>query len=113
MSISACQHVAQLREYVTVLTPSTLMSKQGINCAQERRSSQQTGGGMIQAVAAQNINRERVVEACEEKDFEVVQDADYDAGRLDIVWNINVHPALPNIISGFIILGVEEEDGSY
>lgn len=102
MSISACQHVAQLREYVTVLTPSTLMSKQGINCAQERRSSQQTGGGMIQAVAAQNINRERVVEACEEKDFEVVQDADYDASRLDIVWNINVHTALATIKFGLM-----------
>jgi hypothetical protein len=60
-----------------------------------------------------NINRERVVEAGEEKDFEVVQDADYDAGRLEIKWNINVHPALPNIKFGFIILGVEEEDDSY
>jgi hypothetical protein len=64
-------------------------------------------------VAAQNINRERVVEACEEKDFEVVQDADYDASRLDIVWNINVHTALPTIKFGLIVLGVEEEDGSY
>lgn len=67
-----------------------------------------TGSG-----AAQNINRERVVEACEEKDFEVVQDADYDASRLDIVWNINVHTALATIKFGLIVLGVEEEDGSY
>lgn len=57
---------------------------------------------MIQAVAAQNINRERVVEACEEKDFEVVQDADYDASRLDIVWNINVHTALATIKFGLM-----------
>lgn len=53
-------------------------------------------------MAAQNINRERVVEACEEKDFEVVQDADYDAGRLDIVWNINVHTALATIKFGLM-----------
>lgn len=64
-------------------------------------------------MAAQNINRERVVEACEEKDFEAVQDADYDASRLDIVWNISVHPALPTIKFGLIVLGVEEEDGSF
>jgi hypothetical protein len=57
---------------------------------------------MIQAVAGQNRNWERVVEACEEKDFEVVQDADYDTGHLNTVWNINVHPALPNIKFGFI-----------
>ncbi|HJY14670.1 MAG TPA: hypothetical protein VJ225_01485 [Nitrososphaeraceae archaeon] len=54
-----------------------------------------------------------MVEACEEKDFEVVQDADYDASRLDIVWNINVHTALATIKFGLIVLGVEEEDGSY
>lgn len=53
-------------------------------------------------MAAQNINRERVVEACEEKDFEVVQDADYDASRLDIVWNINVHTALATIKFGLM-----------
>ena len=38
--------ILQLRKYVTVLTPSTLVSKQGIKGARERRSSQ-TGGEVI------------------------------------------------------------------
>jgi hypothetical protein len=63
-------------------------------------------------VAAQNINLERLIEAGEEKGFEVEQDADYGAGPVDIVWNINVHPALPNIKFGFIVLGGEEAGGS-
>jgi enoyl-[acyl-carrier-protein] reductase (NADH) len=32
--------ILQLRKYVTVLTPSTLVSKQGIKGARERRSAQ-------------------------------------------------------------------------
>jgi hypothetical protein len=63
-------------------------------------------------VAAQNMNLERLIEAGEEKGFEVEQDADYGAGPVDVVWNINVHPALPNIKFGFIVLGGEEEGGS-
>src|SRR5215216_1916880 len=58
------------------------------------------------------MNLERLVEAGEEKGFEVEQDADYGAGPIDVVWNINVHPALPNIKFGFIVLGEEEEGGS-
>jgi hypothetical protein len=60
-------------------------------------------------VAAQNINLERLVEAGEEKGFEVEQDVDYGAGPVDVVWNINVHRALPNVKFGFIVLGEEEE----
>jgi hypothetical protein len=60
-------------------------------------------------VAAQNINLERLVEAGEEKGFEVEQDVDYGAGPVDVVWNINVHRALPNVKFGFIVLGGEEE----
>jgi hypothetical protein len=58
------------------------------------------------------MNLERLIEAGEEKGFEVEQDADYGAGPVDVVWNINVHPALPNIKFGFIVLGGEEEGGS-
>ena len=54
------------------------------------------------------MNLERLIEAGEEKGFEVEQDVDYGAGPVDIVWNINVHPALPNIKFGFIVLGGEE-----
>jgi hypothetical protein len=38
--------ILQLRKYVTVLTPSTLVSKQGIRGARERESSE-TGGEVI------------------------------------------------------------------
>jgi hypothetical protein len=38
--------ILQLRKYVTVLTPSTLVSKQGIKGARERESSE-TGGEVI------------------------------------------------------------------
>jgi hypothetical protein len=58
------------------------------------------------------MNLERLVEAGEEKGFEVEQDADYGAGPVDVVWNISVHPALPNIKFGFVVLGAEEEGGS-
>ncbi|HEX2472279.1 MAG TPA: hypothetical protein VHJ59_05975 [Nitrososphaera sp.] len=36
--------ILQLRKYVSVLTPSTLISKQGIKSARERNSGAQTGG---------------------------------------------------------------------
>jgi hypothetical protein len=62
--------------------------------------------------AAQNMSLERLIEAGEEKGFEVEQDVDYGAGPVEIVWNINVHPALPNIKFGFIALGGEEGGGS-
>jgi hypothetical protein len=53
-----------------------------------------------------------LIEAGEEKGFKVEQDIDYGAGPVDIVWNINVHPALRNIKFGFIVLGEgEEEEG--
>jgi len=63
-------------------------------------------------LAAQNMNLERLIEAGEEKGFEIEQDADYGAGPVDVVWNINVHPALPNIKFGFMVLGGQEEGGS-
>ncbi len=63
--------------------------------------------------AAQNMSLERLIEAGEEKGFEVEQDVDYGAGPIDLVWNINVHPALPNIKFGFIVLGGEEGGGSH
>src|SRR5215210_69483 len=62
-------------------------------------------------VAAQNTNLERLIEAGEMKGFEVEQDTDFGAGPIDVVWNINVHPALPNVKFGFIVLGGEEEGG--
>jgi hypothetical protein len=55
---------------------------------------------------------DRLVEAGEERGFEVEHGVDYGAGPIDIVWNINVHPALPDIKCGFVKLEAEEEGGS-
>src|SRR5215217_7544023 len=46
-----------------------------------------------------------------EKGFEVEQNQDYGVGIIDLVWNINTHPALPVIKCGFIVLRSEEEGG--
>ena len=54
------------------------------------------------------MNLERLIDAGEEKGFKVEQDIDFGAGPIDIVWNINVHPALPNIKCGFVVLKAEE-----
>lgn len=55
---------------------------------------------------AQNLDR--LVEAGEEKGFEIEHGVDYGAGPIDVVWNINVHPALPSIKCGFVRLEAEE-----
>ena len=60
---------------------------------------------------AQTVNPDTIIDMGEEKGFEVEQDVNYGAGPIDIVWNINVHPALPNIKCGFVVLEAEE-DGS-
>ncbi len=55
---------------------------------------------------------EHLVQAGQEKGFEVEQNVDYGAGPIDVVWNINVHSALPNIKYGFVKLGAEEGQGA-
>ena len=47
----------------------------------------------------------------QEKGFEVEQNKDYGFGIIDVVWNINTHPALPVIKCGFIVLRSEEGGG--
>lgn len=51
---------------------------------------------------------ENLIQAGQEKGFEVEQDIDYGAGPIDIVWSIKAHSALPNIKFGFVKLGAEE-----
>jgi hypothetical protein len=55
---------------------------------------------------------DNLVQAGQEKGFEVEQNVDYGAGPIDIVWNINLHSALPNIKCGFVMLRSEEEGGN-
>src|ERR671918_486490 len=47
----------------------------------------------------------------QEKGFEVEQNQDYGVGPIDVIWNINTHPALPVIKCGFIVLGSEGGSG--
>src|SRR5215208_1703249 len=47
----------------------------------------------------------------QEKGFEVEQNQDYGVGIIDVIWNINTHPALPVIKCGFIVLRSEEGEG--
>ncbi len=49
-----------------------------------------------------------LVQAGQEKGFEVEHDVDYGAGPIDVVWSINVYSALPNIKCGFVMLRSEE-----
>jgi hypothetical protein len=57
---------------------------------------------------AQAVNLDAITHMGEERGFKVEQDVDYGAGPVDVVWNINVHPALPNIKCGFVVLKAEE-----
>jgi hypothetical protein len=57
---------------------------------------------------AQRINLDSLIGMGEEKGFEVEHNVDYGAGPINIVWNINVHPALPDIKCGFVVLEAEE-----
>jgi hypothetical protein len=53
-----------------------------------------------------------ILETGKDKGFEIVHGIDYGAGPIDVVWSINVHPALPDIRCGFIALRSEEEHQS-
>src|SRR5919204_1670276 len=57
---------------------------------------------------AQRINLDSLTKIGEEKGFEVEHNVDYGAGPINIVWNINIHPALPDIKCGFVVIEAEE-----
>src|SRR5215208_4244158 len=57
---------------------------------------------------AQAVNLDALIDMGEEKGFKLERDVDYGAGPIDRVWNVNVHPALPNIKCGFVVLKAEE-----
>jgi hypothetical protein len=58
---------------------------------------------------AKDVNLDPIIYMGEETGFKVEQDVDFGAGPIDAVWNINVHPALPTIKCGFIVLKAEED----
>jgi hypothetical protein len=53
-------------------------------------------------------NLEPLINMANEKGFEIEQDKDYGAGTIDLIWNIDIHPALPKIKCGFVVLRAEE-----
>src|SRR5918994_864496 len=57
---------------------------------------------------AQAVNLDAIIDMGEEKSFKLERNVDYGAGPIDMVWNVNVHPALPNIKCGFVVLKAEE-----
>jgi hypothetical protein len=66
----------------------------------------------VQASSSSTSNAlDSLVSMGQEKGFEVEQNKDYGFGIIDVVWNINTHPALPVIKCGFIVLRANEEGG--
>src|SRR5919197_2405850 len=59
----------------------------------------------------ENPNLDALISMAEERGFEVQQNKDYGAGLIDLVCKINIHPSLPSINCGFIILRSEEGGG--
>jgi len=50
-----------------------------------------------------------LINIAREKGFEIEENKDYGAGPIDLVWNITIHPALPKIKCGFVILRADEK----
>ena len=60
------------------------------------------------ADANQNISLDPLIEMLKDKGFEIEQNKDSGAGPIDLVCKISVHPSLPAINCGFIVLKSEE-----
>ena len=57
----------------------------------------------------QNIRLDPLIKTLKKNRFEVQQNKDFGAGQIDLVCKIAIHPSLPPINCGFIILRSEEE----
>ena len=60
----------------------------------------------------QNIRLDPLIKTLKKNRFEVQQNKYFGAGQIDVVCKIAVHPSLPSINCGFIILRSEEGGGS-
>jgi len=56
----------------------------------------------------ENANLDALISIAEERGFEVEENKDIGAGPVDVVFKINIHPSLPSINCGFIVLKSEE-----
>jgi len=56
----------------------------------------------------EKANLDALISLAEERGFEVEEKKDIGAGQVDIVFKINIHPSLPSINCGFIVLKSDE-----
>ena len=56
----------------------------------------------------ENVNLDTLIRLAEERGFEVEENKDVGAGLIDVVFKINIHPSLPAINCGFIVLKSDE-----
>lgn len=55
-----------------------------------------------------NANLDTLIRLAEERGFELEENKDVGAGPIDVVFKINIHPSLPAINCGFIVLKSDE-----
>src|SRR5215213_9012526 len=58
--------------------------------------------------ANMNYSLDTLIDIAKEKGFEVERNKYFQAGPIDLVYKINIHPSLPPINCGFIVLKSEE-----
>jgi peptidyl-tRNA hydrolase len=56
----------------------------------------------------ENANLDALIALAEERGFEVEENRDIGAGQVDVIFKINIHPSLPTINCGFIVLKSDE-----
>jgi hypothetical protein len=56
----------------------------------------------------ENANLDALISLAEERGFEIEENKDIGAGPVDVVFKINIHPSLPSINCGFIVLKSDE-----
>ncbi|MFL6381166.1 MAG: hypothetical protein ACJ72S_07745, partial [Nitrososphaeraceae archaeon] len=86
---------------------------------EEVHQQQKDSGGIDNNNNTSNVNTtsssglDVLINIAKEKEFEIEQqNKDYGAGPIDLVLNIEIHPALPKIKCGFIVLRAEEGGGT-
>jgi hypothetical protein len=85
--------------------------------AKEQELQQQAGNNNNNNSNNNDTNRsdlDLLIRMAKEKGFEIEQqqNKDYGAGPIDLVMNIGIHPALPKIKCGFVVLRAEEGGGT-
>lgn len=59
----------------------------------------------------QNIRLDSLIGTLKDNKFEIQKNKDFGAGQIDLVCKIDIHPSLPPINCGFIILRSEQGEG--